>query len=237
MPALKRSLPTIGLLPGWAVLEGKIPDRYLAAVLRSIQATARAQRCHLLLAWGLGRVTDVIGLHPAWPVASPDADFVPVGPWNTDGLIVFSPLRHEGHAGYLRELAAGGFPVLFIATGEGDPMISADNGGGIRQAVDHLVGHGHQRIAFLAGDPSDLGDSAARLATYQAAVQAHHLSPDPRLVVDGWHNFSGGYDAAGSLVRSGVKFSALLASDDSSAIGAMQALNLTPERTRLLAAS
>jgi hypothetical protein len=80
MPALKRSLPTIGLLPGWAVLEGKVPDRYLAAVLRSIQASARQQGCHLLLPWGLGRVTDVTGLHPAWPVASPDADFVPIGP-------------------------------------------------------------------------------------------------------------------------------------------------------------
>ena len=224
MPALKRALPTIGILPGWAVVEGKIPDRYLSAVLRSIQATARAQRCHLLLAWGLGRVTDLTGRHPAWPMASPDADFVPVGPWNTDGLIVFSPLRHEGHAAYLHELAAGGFPVLFIATGEGEPMISADNAGGIRQAVEHLVWHGHRRIAYIAGDPSDPGDSAARLATYQAAVHAHHLSADPRLVVDGWHNYSGGYDAARSLVRSGVKFSALLASDDSSAIGAMRGL-------------
>ena len=67
MPALKRSLPTIGILPGWAVMEGKLPDRYLAAVLRSIQASASEQGCHLLLAWGLGRVTNVTGLHPAWP--------------------------------------------------------------------------------------------------------------------------------------------------------------------------
>ena len=206
------------------MVEGKIPDRYLAAVLRSIQAAACAQRCHLLLAWGLGRVTDLTGLHPAWPVASPDADFVPVGPWNTDGLIVFAPLRHEGHAHYLRDLAAAGFPVLFIATGEGDPMISADNTGGIRLAVDHLVEHGHRRIAFVAGDPSDPGDSAARLAAYHAAVRDHGLSADPRLVVDGWHNFTGGYDAARSLVRCGVKFSAVVASDDSSAIGAMRAL-------------
>ena len=86
MPSFKLSLPTIGILPGWAVMEGKIPDRYLAAVLRGLQTTAREQGCHLMLAWGLGRVTDVIGLHPAWPVASPDADFVPVGPWNTEGL-------------------------------------------------------------------------------------------------------------------------------------------------------
>ena len=220
----KRSLPTIGILPGWAVMEGKLPDRYLAAVLHSIQASARQQRCHLLLAWGLGRITSVTGLHPAWPVASPDADFVPVGPWNTDGLIVFAPLRHEGHSRYLQALTDSGFPVLFIATGERDPMISADNAGGIHQAMDHLVWHGHRHIAYIAGDPTDQGDSAARLDAYYAAVRRHGLSTDPRLVVAGWHNFSGGYDAARLIACSGVKFSALLGSDDSSTIGGMQAL-------------
>src|SRR5258708_22987569 len=224
MPSLKRSLPTIGILPGWAVMEGKLPDRYLAAVLRSIQAGAREGGCYLLLAWGLGRVTNVTGLHPAWPVASPDADFVPIGPWNTDGLIVFAPLRHAGHSRYLQTLSEAGFPVLFIATGERDPMVSADNAGGIRQAMEHLVWHGHRRIAYIAGDPTDLGDSAARLDAYHAAVRAHGLSADPRLVVAGWHNFSGGYDAARLIAGSGVKFTALLGSDDSSTIGAMLAL-------------
>jgi len=224
MPSLKRSLPTIGILPGWAVMEGKLPDRYLAAVLRGIQASAREQRCHLLLAWGLGRVTNVTGLHPAWPVASADADFVPIGPWNTDGLIVFAPLRHAVHARYLQSLTEAGFPVLFIATGERDPMVSADNAGGIRQAMEHLVWHGHRRIAYIAGDPADQGDSAARLEAYQAAVRAHRLSADPRLVVAGWHNFSGGYDAVRSIIDSGVAFTALLGSDDSSVIGGMQAL-------------
>jgi diguanylate cyclase (GGDEF)-like protein len=221
---VKRSLPTIGILPGWSVLEGKIPDRYLAAVLRGLQAAARAQRCHLLLAWGLGRVTDFTGQHPAWPVASPDSDFVPVGPWNTDGLIVFAPLRHEGHSRYLQELTDQGFPVLFIATGERDPMISADNRGGIRQAMRHLIDHGHRRIAYVAGDPEDPGDSATRLSAYREMVSECGLSADPRLVVDGWHNYSGGFDAARAIVASGVEFTALVASDDSSAVGAMAAL-------------
>ncbi len=224
MPALKRSLPTIGILPGWSVIEGKRPDRYLAAVLRGLQATGRERGCHLLLGWGLGRVTDLIGRHPAWPVASPEADFVPVGPWNTDGLIVFAPLRDESHSCYLQTLTEGGFPVLFIATGERDPMISVDNAGGIRQAIDHLVGHGHRRIAFISGDPTDPGDSAARLAAYTLAVRELGLGADPRLVAAGWHNYAGGYEAANTIVHSGVKFTALLSSDDSSAIGGMDGL-------------
>src|SRR5919108_4858317 len=128
----KRNRPTIGILPGWSGLAGIIPDRYLASVLAGIQSAAQIRECHLLLAWGLGRVTDSSGgTFPAWPMPSPDSDFVPIGPWNTDGLIVFAPLRHEDRSRYLQELRAQGFPVLFIATGEQGPMISVDNEAGI----------------------------------------------------------------------------------------------------------
>ena len=102
MSKFKRDRPTIGILPGWSGLAGILPDRYLATVLAGIQSTAHARGCHLLLAWGLGRVTDSSGTFPAWPIASSDSDFVPVGAWNTDGLIVFAPLRHEERSRYLR---------------------------------------------------------------------------------------------------------------------------------------
>ena len=163
MSKFKRDRPTIGILPGWSALEGKIPDQYLASVLEGIQSAARIRQCNLLLAWGLGRLTDSNGIYPAWPEASPDSDFVPVGPWNTDGLIVFAPVRHEARSLYLQELSDQGYPVLFIATGEREPMISVDNEAGIRQAVAHLVGHGHRDIGFIAGDPDDKGDSESRL--------------------------------------------------------------------------
>ena len=224
MATMRRERPTVGILLGWSILAGKLSDRYLASVLRSIQATARLKECHLLLACGLGRVMDPDGIHPAWPEPSPETDFVPVGPWNTDGLIVFAPLRSEARSLYLKGLRDQGCPVLFIATGEGDPMISADNASGIRQAVAHLLDHGHHRIAFVAGDPGDKGDSESRLGAYRQAVSEFGLSTDARLVAAGWHSFSGGYDAARTIIESAVKFTALLASDDSSAIGAMQAI-------------
>jgi DNA-binding LacI/PurR family transcriptional regulator len=162
--------------------------------------------------------------YTVWPVVSPDSDFVPVGPWNTDGLIVFAPLHHNARTRYLEELKNQGYPVLFIATGEGDPMVSADNEAGIRQAVAHLVDHGHRDIAFIAGDPDDKGDSESRLRSYYSAVDDFGLGTDPRLVTPGLHLFSGGYNAVKTIIDSGVTFTALVASDDSSAIGAMQAI-------------
>jgi len=225
MPTFKHDRPTIGILPGWSGLAGIIPDRYLASVLQGIQSAARIKQCHLLLAWGLGRVTQANGdTYPAWPQMAPDADFVPVGPWNTDGLIVFAPLRHESRSQYLQELREQGFPVLSIATGEKGPTISADNAGGIHQAVAHLVEHGHSRIAFIAGDPTDPGDSETRLRAYHAALASHDLETHPGLITHGWHTFSGGYSAAEQLINSGIEFTALIASDDNCAVGAMHAI-------------
>jgi len=217
----KHDRPTIGILPGWSGLAGITTDHYLASVLKGIQSAAQIKQCHLLLAWGLGRVNESSGTHPAWPVALPDTDFVPVGPWNTDGLIVFAPLRHAERSQYLQELSDRGFPVLYIASGENGPTISVDNERGIHQAVAHLMDHGHQHIAFLAGDAQDQGDSESRLRAYQAAMANHDK---PALVEQGWHTFSGGYEAAQKLIDSGEKFTALIASDDNSAIGAMQAI-------------
>jgi hypothetical protein len=186
MPNFKRARPTIGILPGWSGLAGIIPDRYLASVLKGIQSAARVKQCHLLLGWGLGRVDQANGdTYPAWPQVTPDSDFVPVGPWNTDGLIVFAPLRHEARSRYLQELRDQGFPVLSIATGEKGPTISTDNAGGIHQAVAHLVEHGHRHIAFVAGDPTDKGDSLTRLQAFYAALAGHHLETDPALIAHG----------------------------------------------------
>lgn len=224
MPKFKHDRPTIGILPGWSGLAGIIPDRYLASVLKGIQSAARVKQCHLLLAWGLGRVNHPSGMFPAWPLVSPDSDFVPVGPWNTDGIIVFAPLRHEDRSRYLQELSNQGFPLLCIATGEREPMISVDNQGGIHQAVTHLAGHGHRHIAFIAGDPNDRGDSQSRLHAYHSVMAENDLDINPSLIVHGWHTFSGGYEAAQKMISSGIRFTALVSSDDNSAIGAMQAI-------------
>jgi diguanylate cyclase (GGDEF)-like protein len=224
MMEFKRNRPTIGILPGWSGLAGIIPDRYLASVLAGIQSAAQIRQCHLLLAWGLGRVTEPSGIFPAWPMTSLDSDFVPVGPWNTDGLIVFAPLRHEERSHYLQELSDKGYPILFIATGEREPMISVDNEAGIRQAVAHMVDHGHRRIAFIAGDPNDKGDSEIRLHAYYSVMRDYGLDIDSELVRQGWHTYLGGYEATRKLIDSGLKFTALVASDDNCAIGAMKAI-------------
>ncbi len=224
MPQKRNKRLTIGILPGWPASEGGTPDRYLTAVFGGIQSRASARDCSLLLAWGVGRVAESIGVHPAWPVVTPDSDFVPAGPWNTDGLIVLAPLLNAARSAYIQKVAASGKPVLFIARGEQGPAIIFNNTEGIYQGMAHLVRHGHRRIAFIAGDPEDPGDSLERYQAYLAAVSEFGLEADPRLVAYGLHNDDEGHRAMWQILNSKARFTAVQASDDVSAIGAMRAL-------------
>src|SRR5215211_901238 len=219
-----RNRPTIGILPGWAAAgEGK-PDHYLVSVVQGIQSAARARNCNLLIAWGTGHDVEPYEEIPAWPMAAHNTDFVPVGPWNTDGLIVFAPLMNESRSLYIQQVISEGHPVLFIATGENGPAIQVDNELGIHQAIAHLVEHGHRRIAFIAGDPRDAGDSKDRLTAYLSGVAKNDLEADPRLVAYGNHDFDEAGLAINKIRASGVEFTAVLASDDNSAFGVMKAL-------------
>src|SRR5688572_16147593 len=218
--------PTIGVLVGWHVYWTPTPYSYLNAIFRGISAAVKDRDCNLLLAYGMGAPADPTDpLHPAWPTLDKDADFAPVGPWNTDGLIVVNPLISETRSRYIHGLIEAGHPVVFIANGEGEPAIVADNAGGISQALDHLVAHGHERIAFIAGALEDVeGDSGDRLRAYQAGLRELGLKPHPHLLAYGYHTYESGYEAMQHILKSGAKFTAVVASNDESAMGAMQAL-------------
>lgn len=217
--------PTIGVLAGWQVYETVIPVSFLDPVLRGIRAAARETGCNILLACGMGPAKNPLGIRPAWPLVSPDSDFVPVGPENTDGLIVVNPLLLPERAHYVHELTAGGFPVVFVGGAEGSLAVKIDNAGGIRQALEHLLEHGHRRIAFIAGHPQDMtGDTGERLAAYQAFIEEHSLPCDSRLIAYGFHIVEGGYRAMREILQRRVPFTAVVASNDESAVGALQAL-------------
>jgi diguanylate cyclase (GGDEF)-like protein len=217
---------TIGILIGFHVYEGSSPNPFVSPIIRGMQTAARDQGINLLVGCGVGRgLSDQRTYNPAWPECFQTADFIPVGPWNTNGLVILNPLRFPEQLRYLQELRERGFPVLLIGAGSGAPMVAVDNEGGIHQAVEHLVEHGHRDVAFIAGDEADPGDSQARLKAYRQAVQELGLSDDPRLVEYGQHWVDGGYGAMKRLLQSGVKFSGIICSNDESAMGAIRAVH------------
>jgi signal transduction histidine kinase/AraC-like DNA-binding protein/ABC-type sugar transport system substrate-binding protein len=140
-------------------------------------------------------------------------------------LILVNPLHAESRSRYIRDVMAAGHPAVFVGSGERGPTILADNAGGIMQAMRHLVEHGHQRIAFIAGSLDDMeGDSGDRLRAYRAALHTFALADDPGLLAYGQHTVGSGHAAMQQILSTGTPFSAVLASNDESALGAIHAL-------------
>jgi signal transduction histidine kinase/DNA-binding LacI/PurR family transcriptional regulator/CheY-like chemotaxis protein len=221
--------PTIGVLAGLQFYRTAIPFNYHTLVYRGILAAAQARGVNLLLACGTSTKADPDPApHPAWPIAAPEFDFVPIGPWNTDGLIVINPLLMAGTSQYIQDLIAGGHPVAYIGGGGQGATVLADNRSGIFQAIGHLVEHGHTSIAFIAGNSDDVeGDSGERLSAFRQAIAEYGLPERPELIAFGRHAVAGGQIAMRQILDSRVPFTAVLASNDESAIGAMQVLNET----------
>lgn len=216
--------PTIGVLAGWQVYTGTL-DTFLGQVLQGIRAAARDAGCDLLLACGVAW-PDAPEVTAAWPLLDPEVDYCPVGLANTDGLIIVPPLIVPATARFSRRLLADGHPVVFAGAGEEGPAVMVDNEGGVRKAVQHLMGHGHRRIALLAGDESypPQGDNGRRLAGYVASLQELGLPLDRRLIVHSSHTVAAGWQAMADLLDGGAHFTAVVAINDSLAQGALEAL-------------
>jgi LacI family transcriptional regulator len=113
-------------------------------------------------------------------------------------------------------------PLVFVDVGPDAPGIAnirIDYLHGIRQAVQHLAALRHSRIAFISG-PVHLKSAIARRSAFQTSMTEIGLSPD--LIVVGDHRMDGGMRALVELNRLSNRPTAVLCSNDMTAIGVMR---------------
>jgi LacI family transcriptional regulator len=141
----------------------------------------------------------------------------------TDGAILVLPSES---ADELRELQTLGFPFVVIDApmplDERIPAVSATHAAGARAATDHLLSLGHRRIAIIAGRQGWVA-SEERVNGYQAALAGAGVLPSPALVSRGNFEMADGYTAAKQLLELDDPPTAIFASNDNMAIGAMRA--------------
>jgi LacI family transcriptional regulator len=126
-----------------------------------------------------------------------------------------------------------GVPAVMICTSRSPiwcTRVAIDNAFGIRQTLHHLVDIGHKKFAFLKG-PQHGGDTLDRWNAVLATCQELGIRVDPRLTVQlerldptGMRHPQEGRIATQRLLECGVPFTALVAYNDISALGAMSAL-------------
>jgi len=104
--------------------------------------------------------------------------------------------------------------------------VDADNRGGARQAVAHLVAGGRRRIAAIPG-PQDMTVGLERHAGYLDGLAEAGLTADDSLVEPGDFSLDSGVRAAATLLERRPDLDAIFAASDAMAIGAMRSLRAT----------
>jgi len=143
---------------------------------------------------------------------------------HVDGVILMSLHGEDPLPVSLSQL---GMPVVMF----GRPFVSADtitwldadNVGGAKSAVDHLVAIGRHQIATITG-PQDMCAGLDRLTGYRSSLEAHGIPYDESLVAVGDFTEAGGMTLAQELLARRPDLDAIFAASDLMATGALHAL-------------
>src|SRR3954468_24792508 len=123
----------------------------------------------------------------------------------------------------LEQLAERNIPLVFVDQGPDRPGISLlkiDYHHGIRQGVQHLAALGHRNIAFISG-PMRLHSAQSRLAAFSKSLTECGIAINQDWIVEGDHTLEGGIAAADKLLSGPRLPSAVMCSNDLTAIGVL----------------
>jgi LacI family transcriptional regulator len=115
-------------------------------------------------------------------------------------------------------------PLVFVDVGPHVPGVSnirINYEHGIRQAVQHLAALRHARIAFVSG-PLGLKSALARKTAFEGAMREIGLEVPAEMIVEGDHRMEGGMRALVQLAGLPVRPTAILCSNDMTAVGVMR---------------
>ena len=215
--------PRFGLLLDW------LEDEYQANVLSGVEDAARKLGVDLVVvAGGVLRSPHRSGAHRNFI-------FELVGQHNVSGLIILAGTMGN-HVGTdeLARYCERYQPLPMCSVGialPGMPCVLVDNQRGMRNLIVHLLQvHGYRRLAFIRG-PSVNTEAEGRYRVYREVLGEYGIPLEPQLVVEGDFQFSAGRAAIQTLLEERrVQFDAVIAADDTMALGAMDALQASGVR-------
>ncbi len=206
----------MGNEPVVGVLSPFVGGAYYGTILAGISAAAAAAGSRTVAVQTLDAAADM-AVNGGTPTFT-----APVAWDHIDGFVV---LADAITGAYLDRLRDAGKPVVLLGHNAGRPdlpAVVADNGAGIRATVEHLIGHGHRRIAFTGYVA--VSDVAERHEAYAGTLRAHGIAPEPALFVPAVDNLESGVAWATPAALRGLDATALVAATDRNAIGLLRAM-------------
>ncbi|MFX4301274.1 LacI family DNA-binding transcriptional regulator [Alicyclobacillus tolerans] len=125
----------------------------------------------------------------------------------------------------IRKITEANFPAVLLGRPNQEINFSSVNNDNVQaayEATQHLLQLGHDRIGFLGGS-SDLLVTVDRVQGYRKALQEWGIQPEERMEVSSFFLEQGGYLGMMRLLALSDRPTAVLASDDVLAFGAMRA--------------
>lgn len=141
-----------------------------------------------------------------------------------DGVAI---MTSEIDPGLTDSFARRKVPLVFLDVGKvgrGVSNIKIDYASGIAQAVEHLRELGHRRIAFISGPVLLRSAWERREAFLERLSEPGSGQPDKLLIEEGNHKVDGGLQAMLRLLSRTPHPTAVLASNDLTAIGALRGI-------------
>jgi len=196
------------------VIVREITDPFFAGAVDAISEEASKRGYNVVLGTAHSNTTEAIALRAVLETRHCDA-IILVGDTSDQPLLLRD--LHETNATVVG--AWQGSSSL-----DGVTTVNVDNGAGIYAVVDHLVELGHTRIAFIGGRfaaGSPLGDIHQRRLALQDRLRYHGLDLRDEYNVEAPNNLGGGADTFVSLMGLADPPTAVVASTDVLALGAL----------------
>jgi DNA-binding LacI/PurR family transcriptional regulator len=142
--------------------------------------------------------------------------------WSVDGIVIILPF----HGLPQTEIKAICEDIPFVQVGayttKKFPSVNFDDALGSAQLMEHLIGLGHRKFCEISG-PLTWHSTQIRHQAYLDICKKHGL--EKPLHIEGNWTTPGGYQATRRLLQQEHSFTAILAGNDSMALGAYRALH------------
>jgi DNA-binding LacI/PurR family transcriptional regulator len=196
------------------LLLNNLHNDFFVPLLNGVEAVVRQKEYNLIIATYHGN--------------SRNAMPPPIGPHNTDGMLVFSDGLFDEDLANLNE---SGFPMVLVHRTSPNslniPSVTVENIEITHKLIEHLIqAHGKRRILFMRG-PVHQEDSFRREVGYKSALAANGIPFDENLVLNGDFERDIAYHVLNDFLGNGkrVAFDAVFTGDDDAAIGVLRALH------------
>ncbi|MGG5253497.1 LacI family DNA-binding transcriptional regulator [Neobacillus sp. SM06] len=139
-----------------------------------------------------------------------------------DGIILVSEFVTEAYYQAIVEMKV---PVVLVSTISYQfllPYVKVDDRHAAFSATDYLIRHGHRKIAMVTGSESDPVAGIPRIEGYKSALRLHGLEIDENQIINAANfRFEDGMKAMEEIIRRKLDMTAIFASSDELAAGAM----------------